>query len=164
MKLNSAPKKINFPLKQNDKVLYKNGLNNTNKLSNSFFKYTFIIAGIFFTALGILGIFLPVLPTTPFLILAAICFGKSSRRFYHWLLKNRWLGIYIENYLEKKGISLRTKIVSIVFLWIMIGYSAFYVIDVMYGKIILILIGIGVTIHIISLRAQKHSKEPNIDS
>ncbi len=135
-----------------------------NKLSNIIFKYSLITAGTLFIGLGILGIFLPVLPTTPFLLLAAVCYGKSSQRFHHWLINNRWLGSYIKNYHEKTGISLRTKILSIAFLWIMISYSAFYVIDVVYGKIILILIATGVTIHIISLKAQKHSMESNKDS
>jgi uncharacterized membrane protein YbaN (DUF454 family) len=116
------------------------------------------------TSVGILGIFLPVLPTTPFLLLAAICYGKSSQRFHNWLFNNRWLGSYIKNYRKKTGVSLRTKIISIVFMWITIGYSALYVIDVMYGKIILILIATGVTIHIISLRGQKHSKRSNTNS
>jgi uncharacterized membrane protein YbaN (DUF454 family) len=164
MKLNAAPTKTNFPLKENDKGLHRNGLNNKNKLSNNILKYALIIAGTFFTGLGILGIILPVLPTTPFLLLAAVCYEKSSQRFHHWLFNNRWLGVYIKNYHEKTGVSLKTKIISIVFIWITIGYSAFYVIDVMYGKIILILIAVGVTIHIISLRMQKHSKESNTDS
>ncbi len=162
MKLSTAPTKINFPSKEKNKGLHRDSLNNKNKLLNNIFKYALIIVGTFFAGLGILGIFLPVLPTTPFLLLAAACYGKSSQRFHHWLFNNRWLGSYIKNYRKKTGTSLRTKIISITFLWITIGYSAFYVIDVMYGKIILVLIVAGVTIHIISLRMQKHSKESNM--
>ena len=58
-----------------------------------------IIAGTFFVGIGIVGIFVPVLPTTPFLLLAAACYERSSQRFYSWLLNNKWFGNYIRNYL-----------------------------------------------------------------
>ncbi len=155
MKSNTPRKNFNFPLKENNNGIHKNGLKNEGKLSSKILKYALIIAGTFFTILGILGIILPVLPTTPFLLLAAYCYGKSSPRFYSWLFNNKWLGIYIKNFRDKTGLSLRTKITSIAFLWITISFSAFYVLDVMYGKIILILIAVGVTIYLISLKTKK---------
>jgi hypothetical protein len=78
-------------------------------------KGVLIIAGTSFAGLGILGIFLPLLPTTPFLLLAAACYARSSERFYNWLLNNRWFGHYIRNYLEGKGVPLRVKVLSICF-------------------------------------------------
>jgi uncharacterized membrane protein YbaN (DUF454 family) len=63
-----------------------------------------IVAGTLFTGLGIIGIFVPILPTTPFLLLAAACFMRSSERFYHWLINNRILGAYVRDYMEGKGI------------------------------------------------------------
>jgi len=114
-----------------------------------------IIAGTFFVGLGILGIFLPLLPTTPFLLLAAACYARSSERFYNWLLNNRWFGNYIKNYLEGKGAPLRVKVLSISFLWIAIGYSVALVVDIFLVRILLILIAIGVTIHILSIRTLK---------
>jgi uncharacterized membrane protein YbaN (DUF454 family) len=62
-----------------------------------------VIAGTLFVGLGIIGIFIPVLPTTPFLLLAAACYARSSRKFHEWLLNNRWFGDYIRNYLQGKG-------------------------------------------------------------
>ena len=113
------------------------------------------IAGTFSLGLGIVGILLPLLPTTPFLLLAAACYARSSERFYHWLLNNRWFGNYLKNYWERKAIPLKVKVLSISFLWITIGYSAFFVVQILLGKIILVIIAIGVTIHILSIRVLK---------
>ena len=116
-------------------------------------KRALIIAGTLSVGLGILGIFLPVLPTTPFLLLAAACYARSSERFYNWLLNNRWFGNYIKNYREKRGLTLKVKVLTISLLWIAIGYSIFRV-DILTVRIILILIAIGVTTHILSIRKQ----------
>ncbi len=67
------------------------------------------IVGTVFVSLGIVGIFIPILPTTPFLLLAAACYAKSSQRFYHWLLSNRWFGAYIGNYRQKRGDAAKDK-------------------------------------------------------
>ncbi len=129
--------------------------NRSKKISN-LSRLLLIIAGTFFVGLGIIGIFLPLLPTTPFLLLAAACYARSSKRFYNWLLTNRWLGNYIRNYRERKGVPFKIKILSISFLWIAIGYSAIFVVHILLGRIILILIAIGVTIHILSIQTLKH--------
>lgn len=114
--------------------------------------------GSFFVGLGILGIFLPLLPTTPFLLLAAACYIRSSRRFYDWLLTNRWLGSYIRDYREGNGISLVTKVTVIALLWLTIGYSAVFVVPVFIGKIVLCLIAIGVTIHLLSIKTLNRNR------
>lgn len=126
-----------------------------NKISNRLVKWVLIIAGIFFVGLGIIGIFLPILPTTPFLLLAAACFARSSKRFYNWLLNNRWFGNYIKNYREGKGVPLKVKVLSISLLWIAIIFSAFFWVSILFVKFILILVAIGVTIHILSIRPRK---------
>ena len=126
-----------------------------NKISNRLVKWVLIIAGIFFVGLGIIGIFLPLLPTTPFLLLAAACFARSSKRFYNWLLNNRWFGNYIKNYREGKGVPLKVKVLSISLLWIAIIFSAFFWVSILFVKFILILVAIGVTIHILSIRPRK---------
>ena len=99
-------------------------------------------------ALGVLGILLPVLPTTPFLLLAAACYIRSSDRFYNWLITNRWLGNYIRNYREGHGIPLRTKIFAITLIWITIGFSAIFVVPLLIVKILLVAIAIGVTYYL----------------
>ncbi len=118
-------------------------------------KWILITSGTILVGLGVLGIFMPLLPTTPFLLLATLCFARSSKRFYNWLLNNRWFGKYIRNYLDKKGIPLKAKIFTISLLWITILFSAIVVVSILFIRIILILIAIGVTIHILSIRTLK---------
>lgn len=114
--------------------------------------------GFSFLLIAILGIFLPLLPTTPFLLLSAICFSKSSKKAHHWLLTNRWFGEYIRNYREKRGISLRHKIVSISFLWLTIAYAVFFVIDKLWLQLLLFVIASGVTVHILSMVTYSNKK------
>ena len=112
----------------------------------------FLIAiGTLSLGLGILGIFLPLLPTTPFLLLSAALYARSSERFYHWLLNNKWLGRYIRDYREGRGIPLNAKIISVILLWITIGYAAFYLIDPIWLKILLLFIALIVSIHLLFL-------------
>ncbi len=111
-----------------------------------------IIAGTLLVGLGIIGIFMPVLPTTPFLLLAAACYARSSQRFYHWLLNNKWFGNYIKNYIQRKGVPLKVKVMAITWLWITIGFSVVFAVEIFLVKLILIVIAIGVSIHILCLR------------
>ena len=114
-----------------------------------------IVSGTLCVALGILGMFLPVLPTTPFLLLAAICYARSSKRFYHWLMTNPWCGKYIRNYREGKGIPLKQKVLTILLLWLTIGYAVWFVVTLWWVKIILFGIAIGVTIHLMRIKTFK---------
>jgi hypothetical protein len=120
--------------------------------SSGLLRVLLISAGTLFVGLGVLGIFLPLLPTTPFLLLAAACYAKSSKRFYHWLLNNKWFGKYIKNYREKRGIPSRVKISTISILWITIALSAYFASESFLIRAILVLIAIGVTVHILSIR------------
>ena len=124
-------------------------------MSSKLSKRLLIVAGTVFTATGIVGIFLPILPTTPFLLLAAACYIRSSERLYHWLLNNRFFGAYIRNYIEGRGMPLWIKIVTILLLWTTIGLSASLATQNLALRIVLILIATGVTIHIICIRAKK---------
>ncbi len=130
-------------------------INKKRQSTNNLLRWTLIIIGSFFTGVGILGIFLPFLPATPFLLLAAACYIRSSERFYNWLINNKWLGSYIKNYLEGKGVSLKAKVLSISLLWITIGYSVIFVVNTFQIRVILILIAIGVTIHLLFIRTLK---------
>lgn len=114
-----------------------------------------IIAGTACVVLGVVGMFLPILPTTPFLLLAAVCYARSSRRFYHWLLTNRWFGRYIRNYREGRGIPLREKAAIILLLWLTIVYAAWFVARPWWLKAILLGIAVGVTIHLVKTKTLK---------
>ena len=117
---------------------------------NRFTQGLLIIIGTIFVVLGILGIFLPLLPTTPFLLLGASCYVKGSERLYSWLINNRFLGVYIKNYREKKGIPMKAKIIAISMLWITMSYTLFFVVSNTYIRAILLFIAAGVTWHVAS--------------
>jgi uncharacterized membrane protein YbaN (DUF454 family) len=111
-----------------------------------------IVAGTLFVVLGVIGMILPVLPTTPFLLLAAYFYARSSQRFYDWLMTNRWFGEYIRNYREGRGIPLRQKIITISLLWLTIGYSALFVVSIWWVRVLLFGIAIGVTTHLVRVK------------
>lgn len=124
--------------------------NSMHERSNRIARILLRTAGTLFLIIGCAGIILPLLPTTPFLLLAAVCYARSSERWHHWLLYNRWFGEYIRNWHEGRGIPMKTKILSISFLILTIGYSAVFVVPFFIGKVGLILIAIFVSIHILS--------------
>jgi len=120
-----------------------------------------LIAGTVSLAIGITGIFIPILPTTPFLLLAAACYLRSSQRFYNWLMNNRLFGTYIRNYTEGKGIPRKVKLFTIALLWVTIGISIWLVANWIV-TVILLIVAAGVTLHIIFIRArQKINRKPD---
>ena len=118
-------------------------------------KAIYITIGSISFGLGILGIFLPVLPTTPFLLLTAALYARSSDKLYLKLLNNRYLGSYIRNFREEKSIPLHAKIIAITSIWVVILYSIIFILS---GKLILqILLGAiatAVSIHILSYKTK----------
>jgi uncharacterized membrane protein YbaN (DUF454 family) len=118
----------------------------------------FFVAGTSSLFLGAIGIVLPVLPTTPFLLLALACYCRSSERMTQWMLNNKYFGKYICRYREGKGIPLKTKIIAITFLWITIGYSAIFVIPIWIVQLILFIIAVAVTLHLIKLPTYREKK------
>lgn len=111
-----------------------------------------IFAGTAFTVIGIIGIFVPILPTTPFLLLAAACYLRSSRRLYNWLLGNRFFGAYVRNYLHGRGMPQKVKIVTILLLWITITCSIIFAVQALVIWVILFIIAIGVSVHIMLIK------------
>ena len=99
-------------------------------------------------SLGIVGVFLPVLPTTPFVLLAAACFARSSPRFYHRLMNDRYLGPYLRAWRNERRIPLRAKILATVMLAITLIPSALFLIPVFAVKILVLAIGTAVLIYI----------------
>lgn len=114
-----------------------------------------VAGGTLSVALGVLGMFLPLLPTTPFLLLAAYCYARSSKKFHHWLMTNRWCGEYLRNYQEGRSITLKHKILTISLLWLSMSYSAIVVVSQWWVKVILFLIAAGVTVHLVRMKTVK---------
>ena len=109
-------------------------------------------AGVLAVGFGIAGAFVPLLPTTPFLLLAAACFARSSDRHYQWLMNHRWLGAHVRNYREHKATTKRVKVVTLALLWGSIGYAAIVVADGWAVRALLLSVAVGVTIHVLTLR------------
>lgn len=123
----------------------------------------YLLAGFFFVALGAAGIVLPILPTTPFLLLAAAMFLRSSGRMYLWLTNHRILGPFIRNYRTYRAVPLRTKLFALVFLYITIGYSVFFVLESWWLRALLVGIAAWATWHITSLRTLTAEMRAEID-
>ena len=118
-------------------------------------KFLFAFLGSVSLVLGIMGVFLPVLPTTPFLLLAAAMYMRSSQRLYDWLMSHKHLGAYIRNFREHKALPLRVKVVSVTMVWATLLYCAIFVAKEWWMSAIFIAIATGVTIHILSFKTQK---------
>lgn len=103
------------------------------------------------TAVGVIGIFLPLVPTTGPLLLAAVCFDRSSPRFHSWLMNNRYLGGYIRNYKEGRGLPMMQKVCTIGLLWTTITISIVFAVSAWWGRALLAGIAVAVTAHIVTL-------------
>lgn len=110
-----------------------------------------ILLGSISLGLGVVGVFIPVLPTTPFLLLASFCYLRGSERMYKWLINHKILGAYIYCYLNFKAISKKTKILTMIFLWATLIISML-VVPSPHIRILLVAVGIGVTIHLVKLK------------
>ena len=118
-------------------------------------KILLTILGLISLGLGILGAFLPVLPTTPLLLLAAFLFLRSNRRLYDWLLNHPKMGPYITNFIKHKAIPLRVKIVAVSTLWLTLLYCAVFVAEHWAFRAFFILLAICITWHILSYKTLK---------
>ena len=116
-------------------------------------KIFYCLLGTLSLIVGIIGIFLPVLPTTPLILLATYCYYRGSRHMYHWLMHHPYLGTYIRNFTEKKVIPLHAKILTLSLLWASLLFCA-YILNPIWLKALMIAIAIGVTWHILSYRSK----------
>lgn len=101
------------------------------------------------------GIVLPLVPTTPFLIVSAACFYKSSPRFYGLIMNNRYVGHYLNDYKLGKGVPLRVKLVSIGFMWISAIISLIFFVPFLWLKLLIVFIVAGVTVHICRIKTKR---------
>ena len=117
-------------------------------------RFFLIMVGFLSTALAVMGMFLPLLPTVPLLLLAAACFARTSDRFYTWLVNHRRLGPIVCTYMDGGGVPLRAKILTIAVLWISLGFSV-WVVDPLWIRVLLGTIGVGVTAFMIYLPGEE---------
>ena len=118
-------------------------------------KYILIILGSLCLALGVIGIFLPLLPTTPFLLLSAALYVRSSEKLYQWLIHQKYLGTYIRNFREHRAIPLRAKIFSISMIWITLIYCTITISEYIAVKALFIILAASITWHILTYKTLK---------
>ena len=134
-----------------------------NKIENKFIKTILLICGFLSLFVAILGIFLPLIPTTPLVLLAAYFFSKSSDKIHSWLINNKLFGNYIKNYQAGKGIPLHSKITAIISMWVVLIISGVWATDLLFVRIILFIVGTGVTIHLVRMPTFIKDKKLEID-
>jgi hypothetical protein len=108
--------------------------------------------GLLAVGLGTAGIFLPLLPTTPFLLLAAACFFRSSPRLYNWLIAHKRFGRFIRQYREHHAISRRARLATLSLLWGTLAFSGLVVLDAPWARILLLAVGVGVSLHLLGMK------------
>ena len=118
-------------------------------------KYIYLSVGTLFLALGVAGIFLPVLPTTPFLLLTAALYFRSSPRAYGWSLRHKYLGEYIRSFREDRAIPLRAKIVSLTLLWLTSLHCILLLFDPWWLKALMLAVAAGITVYITSFKTRR---------
>ena len=138
-----------------------------NHVKSDLLRWILICIGWISIVIGIIALFLPLVPTVPFLLLAAVCFSKSSEKFHSWLLEHRHLGPPIRDYLIHGGVPLRTKILAIGMVWISFPASAFLFVQVLWLKVLLLTIATAVTLYLLTLptvlpvgKGEEASQEP----
>ena len=123
-------------------------------------KYVLLPLGCLSLACGIAGIFVPLLPTTPFLLLAAALFFRSSPRAYAWLLNHKLLGPYIRDFRETRSMPLRAKVIALSLLWLTSLHCFFIILDHWALKTLMAAVAVGVTAYLLSLKT-KRKKDAN---
>jgi uncharacterized membrane protein YbaN (DUF454 family) len=122
-------------------------------VSSRLLKLLLIACGTLCVGLGVVGIFLPLMPTTVFLLLAAACYARSSDRFYQRLIHHRFLGSYIRNHREGRGMARRDKVVTLVLLWVSISATMIWSVTAWWLHLLLLGVALGVTVHVVRIPA-----------
>jgi uncharacterized protein len=134
-----------------DPRLKKRRLHNPETYLDHAARWMLISAGMICVGLGALGILLPGLPTTPFLLLAAYCFARSSEHFHSWLLNHRWFGSYVRNFEEGRGMTRPAKASTLLVLWLSFGVTIVVFVPVVWGQVSMFLLAVAVSAYILRL-------------
>ena len=130
-------------------VQEKKDIHKAKESNNFFFKALWILLGFFFVALAAVGVALPGIPTTPFLILAAACYIRSSQKLYDWLISNKTFGPYLKDYREGKGIPKKAKGLAIIMIILFVGSSVIFGIENLNLKIAVGALGLTGLLYVI---------------
>lgn len=123
-------------------------------------KQLYITFGFLAVALAIVGVFIPGLPTVPFLLVALFCFERSSKKYHDMIMNNKYFGPVLQDYYSGKGLTLSVKIKAILFLSCGMIFSI-YKIQNLHARIALAIVWLGVAIHIILLKTKKTKNKSN---
>jgi uncharacterized membrane protein YbaN (DUF454 family) len=116
----------------------------------------FVVSGSLSLGIGIAGVFLPLLPTAPFLLLSAACYARGSKRLHRWLLENRLFGRTVRNYVERRGVSRGAKLLLLALLWGSIAFSALFAVRHAALRAALFAVAALVSLHILRLKTVPH--------
>jgi uncharacterized membrane protein YbaN (DUF454 family) len=117
-------------------------------------KTLFLFIGIVSLVLGFIGIFLPLLPTTPFILLAAYCFAKSSERFHRYIMQHKLFGRMVTDFYEKKVISTKHKIIALTLMWTTLSLSVIFFMPYIWVKLVVLGIGVSVSVYLLTFRSK----------
>ncbi len=130
-------------------------MENMKEFGSKILSILLIVSGSVFVCMGVIGIFVPLMPSTVFFLLAGACYVRSSEKLYYWLLHNKYFGNHVTNFMVKKAMPMRAKIVALSMMWLTMGYSALVIIPILSIKLLLLIIGLGVTKYILSMKTLK---------
>jgi uncharacterized membrane protein YbaN (DUF454 family) len=128
---------------------------NNRIVANPLLRNLIFLAGWFFVFLAFIGILLPLVPTTPFLLLAAACFYRSSGKFYKWIMQNKLFGHYLQDYKAGRGIPPHVKVTALLFTWTSTLVSAFFFLPWLWLRILVIGISIAITVHLAMVKTRR---------
>ena len=123
----------------------------TKHVKSDLLRWILICIGWISIAGGVIGIFLPLVPTVPFLLLAAVCFSRSSEKFHGWLVDHKHLGPLLRDFLTGGGIPLRAKVVTLGMVWVSVPATAFLLVHILWVRMLLLAIATGITLYLLSL-------------
>lgn len=134
---------------------------NSNHVKSAILRYVLISCGWISIAGGVAGIFLPLVPTVPFLLLAVACFARSSDRFHSWLVEHNHLGPLLREYLKGSGIPLREKRAAIFMVWISFSTSILLFARLFWLKALLIAAAVAITLYLLYLPTVPKKIQPD---
>lgn len=134
---------------------------NDKHVKSALLRWVLISCGWIFTLGGVAGIFLPLVPTVPLLLLAAACFARSSERFHTWLMEHNHLGPLVRDYLNGAGIPLRVKRTAIVMIWVSFSISTFLFAQAVWLRVLLIAMAATITVYLLILPTAPKEDNPD---